>query len=165
MGLYCAMLSSADAIPASLNLSALLCGDSHSRSSPCLNSWRMQIRPCVGLPVQPFSCIMSFEQLKRLRMITEYMQPEAHFQDLTVMPSMVASTFHPTSPAYFMPMMSGKIISFFTNLARRTETTTLFVNVENSSLYPIVGIINCCTIFVLSQTMIYLRLRSTLGSS
>ena len=82
------------------------------------------------------------------------------------MHSLIVSAIHPTSSADHMLMMSGKIISFITNLARRTETTTLLVNVKNSSLYPIVGIIDCRTVHVLPQTMIFRRLRSTLvGSS
>ena len=93
-------------------------------------------------------------------MITDFVQPGAHYQDLTVMPSHVALAFHPTSLAYFMPMLSGKLISFFTKLARGTENTTILVNVKLFSLYPIVGIIDCRAVLVLPKTMIYCQLRS-----
>ena len=80
----------------------------------------------------------------------------AHSLDLTVTHSLIVSAFHPTSFTDSMPVTSGKILSFFTNLARRTETTTFFVNVKNTSFHPIIGVISCCTILVPSKVMIYL---------
>ena len=76
--------------------------------------------------------------------------------------SHVSLVFHPAFLAYFMPMLLGKFISFFTKSVRGTENTAILANVKLFSLFPIIGIIDCCAALVLPKTMIYCRWRSVL---
>ena len=90
----------------------------------------------------------------------------AHSLDLTVTHSLIVSAFHPTSFTDSVPMTSGEILSFLTNLVRNTEMSTLLVNVKNTSLHPITGIIICCWLKFPTWLMFsFLRLRSVCCSS